>query len=133
MGRGAVSHTASIFAKADIAPMMDAVLDRGPMTADDIQQFVVAQFPIRDTGGVVADLVARRLGAWREGHAFTPHGHDLPAAAQTDFFRRHRTALQPPPFQAPVVLLPSDGLIRGEKPAFAAGVGRVRGRRSDCL
>ena len=129
--RCAMRDPAGILSKGHVAPMMNAVLDRRPMVANELQHLLVGMLFECRTGRIVADFI-RRLPCLRVQFLSLPSdGHDLPAATEADGFRRDRATNQTPAVEPPVFLLPRSLFVRGGKPAEPAGVEPDRVFRSD--
>lgn len=116
MGGIPLSNAAGIFPKANISPMMNAVLDTCPVMADRGVEFSLGILVVVGTGYVVADFIARLVGA-AERDAFAAHGDDLPASTKTDLLGCDRQTRQTSAFKPSMVRFPLNGVIRGEKPA----------------
>jgi len=124
MRRCTLRNARGILAETHVAPIMHAVLYRGPVISDRFEQFVIVVFRLSDTGCIVADFVAGFFRLRAQVHAFTAYRNDLPAAAQADLLRGDGYACQSTAFEAPMISLPFHRFIRGEKPAVEAGARR---------
>ena len=76
---------------------------------------LIPVLPLAQAGGVIADHVAGRIGVRAQRDAFAPHGQDLPAAAEADFFRGDGHAGQAAALKPMMALFPRGLLFRREK------------------
>ena len=128
---GPMRNPAGILSKGHVTAMMNAVLNRRPMIANELQHLLVGMLFECRAGRIVADFIRRLPCLWVQFLSLPSDGHDLPAATQADGFRRDRATNQPPSVEPPVFLLPRSLFVRGGKPAEPAGVEPDRGFRSD--
>lgn len=89
VGSRSASDAAGIFTEADIATMVDAVFDAGPVISDRGMELCLGILVVVGAGDVVADFVARLVVAAKR-NTFASHGDNLPAAAKADLLRSHR-------------------------------------------
>jgi len=131
---GLVGDARGILAEGGIAAVVRAVLDRVPVSADDLQQ----PGPVIGVGFGAGDVVGVLLlflydpGAL-EILALAPHRDELSATAQAGVLGGDGFALHSAAFESAVLFAPAGVVLRGKK--TPAGVSRslVSGCRLDCL
>jgi hypothetical protein len=127
----AVGGSASVLREGDIPPVMGAVLDGGPMSADERQQGGFILLLGRQAGRIATDFQRGRFLGLMVALGIAFDGNDLPATTQANLLRADGDPGQASAVKAPVFLLPE--ALRGENPAGRAGVGPYRGCRFGCL
>lgn len=111
----ALGDLAAVLVEGVVTPIMRAVFDGSPMVANNLEQLLIAVLPLAQAGGVKADGVGGRLGLGAQGDAFAPHGQDLPAAAEADFFRGDGHAGQAAALKPMMAFFPGGLLFQREK------------------
>lgn len=127
----AVGRTIGILPERDIPPIVRAVLDGRPMTANERQHRGVILFLEGQAGGVAPYLQGGRFFGLVFVLGIALDGDDLPAAAQADLLRRDSHSRDASAVKASVFFLPE--ALRGEIPAEPAGVGLDSQCRLGCL
>ena len=116
-----VGRAIGIFSERDIPPIVRAVFDGRPMTANERQHRGVIVFLQGQACGVAADLQRGRFFGLVLVLGIALDGNDLPAATQADLLRRDGHPRDASAVKASVFFLPD--ALRGETPAEPAGVG----------
>ena len=123
-----------VFAQGRIPAVMGADFPGGPVAANQLGQLCGAPVFFGEAGRVKA-VFLRDLHHFA-GPQFLPLAPDrdqLPAAAESGLLRTHAHALEPAPFQPPMLLAPAGIIFSGKKKAAAASFGPVPKSRFGCL
>jgi len=111
----------SVFAQTDIPAIVRAVFAARPVIPDGLEQLRGVVLLGSGAGAVVT--VFLRFGSdftLAQFLALSPHGDQLPAAAQAGRFGAKGGSLQAPAHQSPMFFKPAGVVFRGKKNAVAA-------------
>ena len=116
VGLGAFRDAGGVFAHADVAPVVEAVLDCIPVPTDGFKQgglVVGARICAAHVIGIFLLLFIHTTGA--QVVAFAPESYELAATAQPGLFGAEAFALNAPACQPPVFLNPPAVMSAGKK------------------
>lgn len=134
MSLGAFGDSGCVFAHADVAPVVRAIFDTIPMSANGFDQFgcaVVGCGCARHIVGVFLLFLVNVPSP--QIVPFAVNEDELPASDQTGLFGAEAFTLDAPALHSPAKLVPSSVILTGKKIPAVASVLLAQGSRFGCL